>query len=432
MAFYLKPPRGDIQMEKLLELASNRAEFLTILSDFDEESVEEFHDKLQSYGHLSDSVADGFCNDRIAHFTLKLAVISASDSGLKSALIELESKLFNYRMKTHSADILYARLRETRRHLKGLQPSHELHQILAESIDQILLHRLLDLNAEAAIKVPFQVVPNFVRNRRVSVEEGEAIVPAVLIPEYLKNLFRLCLNLTLNNRGTLTDYGRCEDDQRVANLLKKVVQVFHAFVLTEQASKHLDFPVLKWDEIGNVSHYFPPCFKSIQLKLSENHRLGHHARVAYTLFLKEIGLPLNEALKFWQHHYSKPGSSTCSHSWQKDAKRYSYSIRSLYGFNSSKIDYSGHGCVSIINKCSPTSELTCPFASKDIEDFVGAGLSEQRAKEILKSPNGHDVCLQACSRLLDQVTQSEPVPLVKKPSEFYSYSNNIISTNKQN
>ena len=65
--FYLKPPRGDISLEKLFNLARNRIEFLSILTDYDEETVEQFHDKLESHGHLKDSVSEGHSNDRCGH-----------------------------------------------------------------------------------------------------------------------------------------------------------------------------------------------------------------------------------------------------------------------------------------------------------------------------------------------------------------------------
>ena len=50
-------------------------------------------------------------------------------------------------------------------------------------------------------------------------------------------------------------------------------------------------------------------------RLTRLHRLGHHARVAYTLFLKEIGLSYEEALKFWAHHYSRASTPSASVSW---------------------------------------------------------------------------------------------------------------------
>ena len=65
--FYLKSPRGDISLEKLFNLANNRIEYLSILTDYDEETVEQFHDKLESYGHLTDSVSEGHSNDRCGH-----------------------------------------------------------------------------------------------------------------------------------------------------------------------------------------------------------------------------------------------------------------------------------------------------------------------------------------------------------------------------
>lgn len=73
-------------------------------------------------------------------------------------------------------------------------------------------------------------------------------------------------------------------------------------------------------------------------------------QIQFTLFLKEVGLPMTEALTFWKHEYSLPEVDKSGkeingeRSWQKDRKRYTYNIRHLYGLEGSKIDYKAHSC----------------------------------------------------------------------------------------
>lgn len=39
--------------------------------------------------------------------------------------------------------------------------------------------------------------------------------------------------------------------------------------------------------------------------LKANHHLRHYGRLQYVLFLKGIGLPLEENLRFWRNEFSK-------------------------------------------------------------------------------------------------------------------------------
>ena len=134
-------------------------------------------------------------------------------------------------------------------------------------------------------------------------------------------------------RSNATTYGDQEDDRRMDRVLTSVTRHFDHSVLTRAASTRgatrLQLPPLAWDQVPRLSGNFPPCFGALQARLESRGRVGHHARVAYTLFLKEIGMGFDQAVAFWEHYYSRPTSSGsgCSHSWQADRSRYVYSIK---------------------------------------------------------------------------------------------------------
>ena len=83
------------------------------------------------------------------------------------------------------------------------------------------------------------------------------------------------------------------------------------------------------------------------------------------LFLKEVGLPVSHAVNFWQREYSQtaccPGDNAgCTHDWKRDSRRYTYSIRHLYGLEGSRVNYRAHSCCSlqVCNKSlGPSGEL---------------------------------------------------------------------------
>ena len=74
------------------------------------------------------------------------------------------------------------------------------------------------------------------------------------------------------------------------------------------------------------------------------------------------------------------------------------------------IDYSAHSCSSIISKgCSPTSDLTCPFLTIDVEDCDQAKF-----------------CTSACAKALeDKVTLNSKIA-ISKPSDFFVLSTSNV------
>jgi len=174
------------------------------------------------------------------------------------------------------------------------------------------------------------------------------------------------------NATSLT-YGAEEDDQRLMVLIKRIKNQ-----LGGQNRPPSLIGALKAHEVDKASDHFPPCFTRTHRTLRTHNRLGHHARIAYTLFLKEIGLPLEEALKFWSLHYSKVPETShhngqkCAHSWQENSKKFEYSINHMYGNAGGRKNYSAHTCASIAQRSSSINEeLTCPFiGEEDIEDLA--------------------------------------------------------------
>jgi len=72
----------------------------------------------------------------------------------------------------------------------------------------------------------------------------------------------------------------------------------------------------------------------------------------YTLFLKDIGLSVGEALQFWSDEYCKPtvehsGSHGCQHNWHHCKSRYMYSVNHLYGLVGKRACYKSYSCHSI-------------------------------------------------------------------------------------
>jgi DNA primase large subunit len=50
---------------------------------------------------------------------------------------------------------------------------------------------------------------------------------------------------------------------------------------------------------------YPMCMKNLHWRLKEKHHLKHMGRMQYGLFLKGIGLSLEDALQFWRSEFCK-------------------------------------------------------------------------------------------------------------------------------
>ena len=414
MSFYLKPPRGDISLEKLEDLVLKRWRFLQILNGGKNE--DELQERLSQEANLSESVMENSSKDRVSHFFLGLAIAQSQSYTLKELFLESESKLFKWRLDQACKKDINQSLCDVVRHIDNLNHEDTTLSILSESIVTILRQNMLENSSENdgfTFQVPFYVIPSLVAKRHVQLSLGQAQITCSIVPEFLSGVFsKLLANSLRKFKDGGLQYGFEEDDQRILNLLERIHLHIKDTMSTETI--RIGTETLKAKDVDKeASSHFPACFKQVHAKLKLDNRLGHHARIAYTLFLKDLGMPLEESVKFWQHFYSKTclHDCKCSHSWQDNDKRYIYSIHHLYGQAGGGKNYSAHGCKAIADRASSINEeLTCPFSSDrsnnlDIEDLL-----DPRKK-----------CLNHLASSQANLPNLKPIA-ISKPSHFYFYS----------
>ncbi len=74
---------------------------------------------------------------------------------------------------------------------------------------------------------------------------------------------------------------------------------------------------LSKDALDEMSRkHFPLCMRTLYTKLKEDSHLKHSGRMQLGLFLKGAGLPLDEALAFWRHEFTKNGKMN-NEQWEK-------------------------------------------------------------------------------------------------------------------
>ena len=147
MTFYLKPPRGDIALDKLEDLALKRWKFLRLLLDVAHNGNQMgFDETLALHSDLSEAVMDNSSKDRVSHFFLRLAVAKINDFSVKDIFLRGETCLFSYRIVENSRPDLAKRLAEVVRHIDQLETEDKEFDIISESIVTLLRQEMLDSN----------------------------------------------------------------------------------------------------------------------------------------------------------------------------------------------------------------------------------------------------------------------------------------------
>lgn len=183
----------------------------------------------------------------------------------------------------------------------------------------------------------FEIVPDLVKERELVLDNGNVITYCSDWKRVLQSLFSNYITSELNITRKQAQHT-IKHDLRLQILSQKVQSY-----LFEEGTSHGRIT------IGNIdaeAQKFPLCMRHLHSVLKSRHRLSHYARLYYSLFLKEIGMKLDDSIAFWKREYSKPHTCTsvCSHNWQSNEKKFIYSIRHMYGLEGSRRNYKTPDC----------------------------------------------------------------------------------------
>jgi len=120
--------------------------------------------------------------------------------------------------------------------------------------------------------------------------------------------------------------------------------------------KHSKIPTR--GKLWEKTEFFPPCSRILYDQFIATGYLSHNERLQLGLFLKALGMPLEEQLKFWYNAVDNVGLS-----WEKFLKKGGYYIRHIYGLEGSRKDYRPPKCETIIAK------YFCPFAKLNFSEL---------------------------------------------------------------
>ena len=109
----------------------------------------------------------------------------------------------------------------------------------------------------------------------------------------------------------------------------------------------------------------PLCMRRSYGILMQTHHLKYAGRVQFNLFLKEVGVRLDDALAFWKREFMKGGKTA-----EEFDKQYKYNVRHQYGQEGCHANYVGHSCGRVISASHDRSgQAGCPYRSCSSKDL---------------------------------------------------------------
>ncbi|KAL6715684.1 DNA primase subunit pri2 [Lecanora helva] len=339
--------------------------------------------------------------DHYSHFILRLAFSSTED--LRRRFARIENALFRLRFQNDD-------VRERQRFVESLQldweaVSEEEKGALAEDLVNATPGlRRQEIDEGGWFKVDFEAVPELVESRRVFLRAGKAYVPvreqlSMVLAGFNANLEK---GLELAARAL----PRLDEDDRLTPILNHLSKNFATpdSTLADSDSVLPGAPV-NAASIDALSQHFPLCMRNLHMTLRKNSHLKHFGRLQYTLFLKGIGLTLEDCLIFWRQAFKLITDDTFN-------KEYRYNVRHSYGdVGGDSIrrgkGYSPFSCQRILTEHPPGSGEShgCPYRHFSVDNLMTllqtTGVNDREVLRVVKEDVEKKRFHIACNRVFD-------------------------------
>ncbi|XP_066109077.1 DNA primase large subunit isoform X1 [Saccopteryx bilineata] len=432
LQFYLQPPTENISLMEFENLAIDRVKLLKTVENLGVSYVkgtEQYQSKLEAEVRkvkfsFRESLEDEYeprRRDHISHFILRLAYCQSED--LRRWFIQQEMDLLRFRFSILPKDRIQDFLKDSHLQFEAVSVEDKSlrDKIIASSPG---LNESVEL--ESVYKVPFADALDLFRVRKVYLEDGFAYVPLKDIVAIILNEFRTKLSKAL--ALTARSLPAVQSDERLQPLLTRLS---HSYTGQDYSTLG-NVGKISLDQIDSLSiKSFPPCMRQLHKVLRENHHLRHGGRMQYGLFLKGIGLTLEQALQFWKQEFIKGKMDP-----DKFDKGYSYNIRHSFGKEGKRTDYTPFSCLKIIlnNPPGQGDYHGCPFRHSDPE------LLKQKLQSYKIAPGGISQILDlvkgshyqvACQKYFEMTHNVDDCGFsLNHPNQFFVESQRILTGGK--
>lgn len=433
LLLYVTPPISTIPLAELYNIALDRMKALKIveqalsrglsknIEDKKSAVLQEFKKQgLKTYARLLYSTGCGEPSeldlkarneDHVSHFILRLA--HCHSENLRRWFITKEWELFRMRYSSMNMEGIRNFLAAYK--LEFIPISAEEKNSLMDLLVESTLNVTLDfVQSKDFYKVPFTDVLDLVSSRRVFLRAGNAYIPSRDLLSIVGTIFKD--NLSRGLHMTANGMAFLEEDERLRSLINlHKIDMSDAYDRPKNTGKVLPEDL---DHLSRVS--FPLCMRQCHESVRSTHHAKHGTRMQYGLFLKSIGLSLDDAVRFWREEFTR------NMGLDKFEKQYLYNIRHNYGQEGKRTSYSSFSCMKILTGAVGAGDCHgCPFKhnstvilKKQLEDN---GIPIVEIPSILNFVGQRQYEL-ACTKYFEIMHPNTPVEAIYHPKQYYELS----------
>ncbi|NWR14268.1 PRI2 primase, partial [Emberiza fucata] len=435
LQFYLEPPTESISLVEFESFAIDRLRLLKVVENLGVSYVrssDTYKTKLEAelrklkfpYRALAEDDYEARRKDHISHFILRLAYCQSED--LRRWFLQQEMDLFRYRFNELTESLMQKFLEHANLSFEaiGEDLKNQLANELSASTPGFTLPKVKE---QMFYKVGLADAVDLFRTRRVFIKGGFAYVPFKEIDVIVLNNYRTKLSKAL--ALTARSLPSIQSDERLQPLLN---HLSHSYVGPDYSIQK-NTGRISLEQIDALSvKSFPLCMRQLHRALRESHHLRHGGRMQYGLFLKGIGLTLEQALEFWKKEFIKGKVDA-----DKFDKGYAYSIRHNYGKEGKRTDYTPYSCMKIImsNPPSQGDYHGCPFRHSDPE------LLKQKLQSYKIPPSGIAQVLElvkgmhyqlACQKYFELTHDVDDIGFsLNHPNQYFTESQKLLNGGRE-
>ncbi|KAK4138525.1 DNA primase, large subunit [Trichocladium antarcticum] len=422
LSFYSTPPTADITLEQFEQWAIDRLRILAELEacSFRNKTPAETaaHMKPLLDKHLPlDASSSNHSQlhaqrqkDHYSHFILRLAFASTED--LRRRFTRVETQLFRLRFQADDSRERAAFVRTLNLNWDPVsdEEKRRLAPQLASTIGFGHGKRAQHVMDEDWCKVDWMRVPDLIESRKVFVRMGKAYVPgreqqSMVLNEYTGRLERA---LELTARAL----PRLDEDDRLNPILNHLSKNFIAPDASYTGSgAAIEGAEMTARNVDKLTQHYPLCMSHLHRTLRRDAHLKHYGRLQYTLFLKGIGLNLEECLVFWRSSFNKITDDTFN-------KEYRYNVRHAYGdvggdSNRRGGGYSPFSCQKILTEHAPGPGEAhgCPYRHFSMDNLStllrATGINDRAVLQGVHEDKEKQKFHMACNRVFEHVHKTE-------------------------
>ncbi|KAH7683196.1 DNA primase large subunit eukaryotic protein [Dioscorea alata] len=364
--------------------------------------------------------------DIISHFILRLVYCRTED--LRNWFLSAETTLFRCRYRLQNLETQRMLLAEFDFPYKALSQAE--FEVVKEKLVQVSRSIGLSPNDAAEsvfFKMPFEEVSDLVSSRKVFLLKGYAYVAMSQVSSPVTKQFRRILSkaLELTNRKWTSI-----SQEKEKNRLTPIVESLSSSYLGPDYSQHQESSEISLRDIDRLANNsFPPCMRHLFEKLREDHHLKHGGRMQLSLFLKGVGLKLEDALTFWKAEFSQKVGT------ERFDKEYAYSIRHNYGKEGKRTDYTPYSCQKIISSTPGVGDHHgCPYRHFSEENLRAAltkmGVGGHAMDDIMQKVQTRHYQL-ACTLTFEAVHGISCDTGVNHPNQYFIESRKALELKRQ-